>query len=228
MYIWGYTKTNIFFSMFKKLSSIALHTAGATVQTETPFAVLKSFDNGFELSNKFINKWVAPYYIYIGGRNQEWIDKLAAVKHEITNDVIEKCLGNFDWRTRQTGAFFAAITNKAEFIDIIGTHLLKSEVCYAGKVYCEVLASFNLPVCVDYLNCYLAYYLKRPELYFEQQRAMEAIRYLDKINSTNHFETHAESWKSFIKDKPYWQAEVVTFDLEQQVHIIQTLRQSAG
>lgn len=212
--------------MFKKLRAIALHTAGATVQTKTPFALLQSFDNEFELSNEFIHKWVVPYYMNIGDSSQEWIDKLLAVKHEITDDVIEKCLGNLDWRTRQTGAFFAAITNKAEFIDIVGTHLLKSEVCYAGKVYCEVLASFNLPEGVEYLNQYLDYYLKRPELYFDQREAMEAILYLDGKNGTNHFGMHTNNWRNFIKDKPYWPEEINTASLEKQLHLIETIKQS--
>ncbi|MFP5439223.1 MAG: DUF6000 family protein [Bacteroidia bacterium] len=205
--------------------AILLHTSGATVRHHTPFEMLESFKNDVELSKEFIEKWVIPFYMDIGQVSETWVNKLLSVKDEITTDITKKNLGDFDWRTRQTGAFFAAIKNQTEFLDIIGIHLLKSEVTYAGKVYCEVLASFNLPESVDYLNQYLDYYLKRPELYFDQREAMEAILYLDRKNGTNHFGMHANNWKNFIKDKPYWPEEINTDSLEKQLHLIETVKQ---
>jgi hypothetical protein len=163
----------------------------------------------------------------IGHTDNEWINKLTSFKKEITIDIIEKNLGDFNWRTRQTGAFFSAITNQTQFIDIIGTHLLKSEVSYAGGVYCKVFASFNLPKCVDYLNLYLDYYLTTPDLWFNQREAMEAILYLDKINSTNHFDRHISNWTEFIKNKPYWDKEIKIEKLEKQLNVIQTVKKFA-
>ena len=211
----------------KEIEAIKLHVAGATVRHTPPFDDLKPFKNDFELTQDFIDKWVVPFYMNLGHTDNEWIKKLTSVKKEITTDIIEKNLGDFNWRTRQTGAFFSAITNQTQFIDIIGTHLLKSEVCYAGGVYCKVFASFNLPKCVDYLNLYLDYYLTKPDLWFDQRDAMEAILYLDKINSTNHFDRHTNNWTEFIKNKPYWDKEIKTDNLEKQLTVIETVRQYA-
>ncbi len=211
----------------KEIEAIKLHVAGATVRHTAPFDDLKPFKNDFELTQDYIDKWVIPFYMNIGQSDNEWINKLTSVKKEITTDIIEKNLGDFNWRTRQTGAFFSAITNQTQFVDIIGTHLLKSEVCYAGGVYCKVFASFNLPKCVDYLNLYLDYYLTKPDLWFDQRDAMEAILYLDKINSTNHFDRHINNWAEFIKNKPYWDKEIKTDNLEKQLTVIETVRQYA-
>ncbi|MFN8393597.1 MAG: DUF6000 family protein [Bacteroidia bacterium] len=206
------------------LDPTKLHSVGAIVRHNAPFYDLKSFRNGFALSQDFIDKWVVPFYMNIRKTDAEWIDQLNAVKPEIDDVIIRQCLGDFNWRTRQTGAFFAAITNRTEFIDIIGTHLLKSEVCYAGGVYCQVFASFNLPQCVDDLNRYLDHYLMQPDLWFDQRDAMEAILYLDKINGTHHFDRHLENWMAFIRNKPYWRKEIGTDDLERQLEVIKAVR----
>jgi hypothetical protein len=99
-------------------------------------------------------------------------------------------LGDFDWRTRSTGSYFAGIKNAVQFQEIIGIHLLKSEVCYAGSEYAITLALFNTERSVYYLNLYLEYYLTKSELYFDQGSAITALKYLDEINNTNHREKH--------------------------------------
>jgi hypothetical protein len=211
----------------KEIEAIKLHVAGATVRHTPPFDELKPLKNDFELSQSFIDKWVVPFYMNIGLTDNEWINKLTSAKCEITADIIQKNLGDFNWRTRQTGAFFSAITNQTQFIDIIGTHLLKSEVCFAGGVYCKVFASFNTTKCVEYLNLYLDYYLTKPDLWFDQRYAIEAILYLDKINTTNHFDRHIGNWIEFIKNKPYWDKEITTDDLEEQLAVIETVKKHA-
>jgi hypothetical protein len=207
------------------LEAIKLHVAGATVRHKSPFDDLQSFSNDIELSQEFCNKWVIPFYLNVGKTDEDWIEKLFSAKCEITPDIIEKNLGDFNWRTRTVGAFFSAITNQRQFIDIIGTHLLKSEVCYAGGMYCQVFASFNTPRCIDYLNLYLDYYLSKPDLWFDQRDAMEAILYLDKLNATNHFERHIAAWTNFIRNKPNWPKEITTHFLESQLVVINMVRQ---
>ena len=211
----------------REIEAIKLHVAGATVQHMSPFEDLKTLKNDFELPQDFIEKWVTPFYMNIGHTDNKWIDKLLSAKREITADIIQKNLGDFNWRTRQTGAFFSAITNQTQFVDLIGIHLLKSEVCYAGRVYCQVFASFNLPKCVDYLNLYLDYYLKRTDLWFDQREAMEAILYLDKLNSTSHFDRHINNWAEFIQNKPYWDKEITSNNLEKRLKIIETVKKYA-
>jgi hypothetical protein len=212
----------------KEFEAIKLHVAGTTVRHTSPFDDLKPFKNDFKLTQDFINKWVIPFYMNIGNLDNDWIDKLTSIKNEITIDIIQKNLGDFNWRTRQTGAFFSAITNQTQFIDIIGTHLLKSEVSFAGAMYCKVLASFNTTKCVDYLNFYLDYYLTKPDLWFDQRNAMEAILLLDKLNSTSHFERHIGNWTAFIKNKPYWDKEITTDNLLEQLRIIEVIKKQAS
>jgi hypothetical protein len=43
-------------------------------------------------------------------------------KNEITIDVCLSLLGDFNWRTRLVGAYFAAIKGYHKLIDIIGNH----------------------------------------------------------------------------------------------------------
>jgi hypothetical protein len=212
--------------MMDKEDAIKLHVAGATVRAQTPFSNLQSLENGYQLTPDFLAEWVRPFYHEIGHTDQQWVKILTSRKSGITEEVISKCLGDFNWRTRQTGAFFSAITNQKQFIKPIGEHLLKSEVCYAGGVYCMVLASFNTKDCVDYLNTYLNYYLTRTDLWFDQREAMEAILYLDKINQTQYFERHQHLWLKFIENKTNWNRDIATTNLEAQLALIEKVRHS--
>ncbi len=208
----------------KELAQLKLHVAGAAVRHISPFSELDSLYNEFELNQEFIDKWVIPFYTNIRKTDSEWVKKLLAIKCEINDDIILKTLGDFNWRTRQTGAFFSAITNKSQFIDIIGTHLLKSEVSFAGRIYCYVLASFNTIKCVDYLNLYLEYYLTKPNLWFNQREAMEANLYLDSLNQTCYFENHLNNWSQFIINKPDWDKEIKTGKLEEWLSVVEKVK----
>lgn len=212
----------------KLREQIRLHIAGAIVRHKPPFDELKTLTNEHELSQEFMDKWVIPFFMninhYYGHLDAQWINRLKLIKAEITTDIIEQLLGDFGWQTRHTGAFFAAIGNHTQFIDVMGTHLLKSEVCFAGGTYCKVFASFNTPQCVDYINLYLDYYLTKPDLWFDQTDAMEAIAYLDKINHTNHLDKHMDNWLLFIQNKPNWQREISTEHLENTLNVIEAVK----
>jgi hypothetical protein len=208
----------------KELEAIKLHIAGATVQNISPFNILNSHSNDKELSNDFIEQWVTPFYMRIGDLDVDWVYQLKSIKNEISPAIIQKCLGDFNWRTRHTGAFFAVILEQPQYIDIIGTHFLKSEVCYAGRTYARVFAAFDTPKCVEYLNLYLDYYLTKPDLWFDQREAMESILYLDKVNSTNHFDRHLRNWSEFTKNKPNWKKDISTENLEKELNVIWTVK----
>ncbi|MEY3445185.1 MAG: hypothetical protein RLZZ519_3466 [Bacteroidota bacterium] len=210
----------------EELDAIKRHVAGATVLHTSPFESLESFDNGFELSKEFIVKWSIPFYACIGRTDAEWRNQLLSIKAEITPSIIRESLGDLNWRTRQTGAFFAAITDQTEFIDVIGTHLLKSEVCYAGGVYAMVFASFNTQRCIDYLDVYLDYYLTKPDLWFDQNDVMAALKYLDQVNSTNLLERHLPKWDAFLENKPHWDREISTVRLEENLSFISSVREA--
>lgn len=48
------------------------------------------------------------------------MSSLSVFKKDGYSKVVLKLLGDFNWRTRQTGAYFAAIQGYSEIIDIIG------------------------------------------------------------------------------------------------------------
>lgn len=174
---------------------IELHSAGAIVRHQSPFEKLISHKNKSELSSDFIEKWVNPFYMSIGHYNDNtWIDKILDISNEITQEVTLKLLGDFNWRTRLVGAYFSTVKNYQKQIDIIGIHFLKSEVCCVGHIYSLILAFYNNEKTNGYLHSYLKYYLKKPELYFDQESVLESIVYLDKINGTNFYSEYSKSW----------------------------------
>lgn len=174
---------------------IRLHSAGATVRHISPFESLPTHKNDKELTTEFYKKWVSPYYMAIvpyGGT--EWVESIREIKEEITIDVCLLLLGEFNWRPKLVGAYFAAVKNYTGLTDIIGNHFLKSEVCCVGHIYALVLAFFNNEQSILYLNKYLDYYLTKPDLYFDQEFAMTALLYLDKQNNTDYFSHHLPNW----------------------------------
>jgi len=182
----------------ESLTDIQLHSAGATVQHKSPFENLVSYTNETEISQEFREKWVIPFYFELNNQSDEWIEKMIQLKPQINENIILQNLGDFDWRTRSTGSYFAGIKKAVHLEKTIGTHLLKSEVCYSGSEYAITLASFNTEHSVYCFNLYLEYYLTKPELYFDQGSVMTALQYLDEINNTNHTEKHLKNWEDFI------------------------------
>jgi len=161
------------------------------------FPNIKTYKNVEVATTEFRLQWVTPYYLNLGKDDDEWISAMKSIKNEITNEIILKCLGDIDWRSRQTGAYFAAIKNSIELTDIIGNHLLKSQVCYAGKQYAVTLAKFNTNLSINYLSEYLNYYLQMPELEFDQIQVFEALKYVDEVNQTKRLLSHKEMWTKF-------------------------------
>lgn len=202
------------------LNDMANHySAGAIVRHISPFAHLPTHKNANDLTAEFFQKWVIPYYMEIGSYgNSTWIDAIKQAKPEITTDICLLLLGDFNWRTRKVGAYLAATKGYRELIEIIGTHLLKSEVCCVGHIYALTLAFFNDDKCTQYLNKYLEYYLTQPSLYFDQKHVLEAVLYLDKQNGTNFFSLHESNWNTFQskqREAENWQAEEIAKMLRQ-------------
>ncbi len=183
----------------ENLSDIQMHSAGATVRHKSPFEELTSYVSETGITQNFREQWVIPFYFEFNNHSDEWIQKMINLKPTITEKIILQNLGDFDWRTRSTGSYFAAIKEVRNTEDIIGTNLLKSEVCFAGARYAITLAVFNSKKSTDYLNRYLEYYLTKPELYFDQQYVLEALKYLDEINDTDHLNNHLDVLKLFLE-----------------------------
>ena len=203
---------------------VALHVAGATVGHQSDFSELPAWQNAEPLTQAFIDTWAIPFYLRLDDTDAAWKAQLLAARPYLTDEVIGQLLGDFNWRTRQTGAFFAALQGDTHWIDVIGTHLLKSEVCYAGRVYAFVLAAFNTSACTIYLDRYLAYYLAQPDLWFDQRQVLEALTYLDEINGTNVAEKHLAGWWSFTANKPHWDQEIETNHLRTQLAFLASVQ----
>lgn len=165
--------------------ALELHSAGATVRHQNPFHEVPTFSTEKELSKEFLAKWVIPFYMKQPIQNYEERNLFFSATAEVKPEIVAALLGDFNWRTRVTGAYFAAFMGYTAFEEIIGNHLLKSEVCYAGHGYCICLASFNTKKSVQFLRKYLDYYLSRKDLYFDQNSAMAALAFLDNQNNTN-------------------------------------------
>ena|SRR6218665_2167684 len=176
-------------------NQMELHSKGAIVRHKSSFEDLTTYQNSAELNQEFIDKWVNPFYMRIGHYyDNGWIEEVELISSEITEVITLKLLGDFNWRTRLVGAYFSAVKNYQSQIEIIGTHFLKSEVCCVGHIYALILAFYNSDKTINILETYLDYYLEKPELYFDQESALEAIVYLDEINGTNLFEKFEKKW----------------------------------
>ena len=184
--------------MKKKMTDAQLHSAGATVRHNSPYSDLKSYANQEKLSKEFIDQWVVPYYFELKNFSDEWIEKMIQLKPSITEEIILNNLGAFNWRPRSTGSYFATIKQMNQLEEIIGVHLLKSEVCFSGVQYAYCLASFNTKKSVSYLDKYLDYYLKQPQLEFDQKTVLLALKYLDELNGTNNIEKHLADYENFV------------------------------
>lgn len=56
-------------------------------------------------------KWVSPYSPNLVKDDNDWIKQMKSIDGSITEDVILKNIGDVDWRSRQTGSYFAVIKN---------------------------------------------------------------------------------------------------------------------
>jgi hypothetical protein len=176
--------------------------------------------NEEELTDEFFNKWVAPFYLGFFADDHALPELIVSTAKEITPDIVMNLFGDFNWRTRIAGAYFAAINEYKELEDTIGIHLLKSEVCYAGGGYCLALASFATEKSIAYLRQYLDYYLEKKNLYFDQAQALSALWYLDQDAATEY----QDKWKRFVRGKN-WDLERSKEGFIGAMEYIQSLRQ---
>ena len=139
--------SNLWRKLFTKNTEsekVMLHVAGATVRHGNPFEDLKVLRNEHQLTNEFIQEWVVPFYMNSPSDSDEKvIASFADAANKIDQIIVARLLGDFNWRSRIVGAYFAAIKDYKEFESLIGRSLLKSEVCYAGPGYSLALASFG-------------------------------------------------------------------------------------
>jgi hypothetical protein len=189
-----------------------------------PFEELEAYQHPVKPDQAFIDKWAKPFYMKVLNLEEPKLQQLERLVPEITDEVILTCLGDYNWRTRRMGAYFAAIKNKTDFIDIIGTHLIKRELCCVGATYALVLAAFNNERGNQYLEIHLDYYLNRTDRDFDQGPVLTAIKYLDEVNGTSVFEKYREKWEQFLADKENLKAEVSIDFFKERIETIKRLR----
>ena len=210
----------------KTKKAIELHSAGATVRHQNPFEKLESYKSESKIDKEFVDKWVLPFYMVGIHNTEEFISNYSKIKSDVSIDIAKQLFGDFNWRTRIVGAYFSAIENYVELEDIIGIHLLKSEVCYAGGGYCFALASFNTENGINYLKKYLDYYLTKKDLFFEQREAMSALKWTDKQNGTNLCGEYMPKFNEWVSDKYAQDIEVSFSGFENQMKQLERIKAS--
>jgi uncharacterized protein DUF6000 len=181
-----------------------LHSAGATVLHRSPFDELEVAVSTAPLDSSVRDRWVKPFYMAVPDDLVSIEAALRPLLPEVSPEIINTLLASCDWRPRSVGAFFVALERRSDFETLVGRLLLRSELCYAGRLYCIALAQLNTPTAVDFLQQYLRYYLTRNDLWFDQVDALAALIYLDEVNGTAHASAFDQLWRDFASSKPNW------------------------
>ena len=182
----------------------ALHSAGATVLHQSPFDDLVVPVSATPLDPRLRARWVKPFYTAVPHDLGTVAPLVRSQFDEINADLISALLAELNWRPRIVGGFLVALDRRADFEELVGKLLLRSDVCYAGGSYCLALARLNTPAALDFLKTYLRYYLARTDLHFDQAAALAAVRHLDQVNGTGHAAEFDRLWSDFIRNKPHW------------------------
>lgn len=210
------------FTRTTESEEILLHVVGATVRHRNPFEELEIPRNDHELTEEFIEEWVAPFYMNtLANCEPAVIASFADAAKKIDLMIVKNLLGDFDWRPRIVGAYFAAINDYKDLGLIVGRSLLKSEVCYAGAGYCVALASFATEEAKEFLITYLDYYLGRKDLWFDQADAFCALEFLDREAAAQRL----EKWEDFVSDKPYWNLERSRGHFRDSLEVVSRIRE---
>jgi hypothetical protein len=177
--------------------------------------------NKEELDQPIIEKWVTPFYMNLPSpTHEEMILAFADAASEIDLHLVNRLLGDFNWRSRLTGTYFAAINGYNVTLEVIGNHLLKSEVCYAGRGYCLALAIFGGGQAKSILATYLDYYLDRIDLCYDQAHTFCALEYLDNDQAASRL----VQWNAFVADKPNWNLDKSRQEFARSIAIIDKIK----
>lgn len=161
-----------------------------------------------------IERWVVPFYLNILHGNYAthvlnedekriFHQQVEAALAEITPQLTSILISGH-WRESITGSWFAGLKNYTECQIQIAKLLLASKTCYAGQSHAFAMACFANKTSVIALRKYLDRYLRRKNCYYDQDWAMPALMWIDKINSTDYASEYLKKgglWDSFVKDK---------------------------
>ena len=209
------------FTSNDQATEVALHVAGATSRSHNPFEQLAAYRNQEEPSDEFIDKWVMKFYmVSIARLDDQTFAAFVEAAREVTPDIVRQLLGDFDWRPRIVGAYFAAIKGYQELTDILGVQLLQSEVCYAGAGYALAFATFQSEQAQDYLKAYLDYYLKQPDLWYDQADVLAALHIIDPDEAA----TYLTCWQAYTVDKPNHRLENTIARMQKSTETVEQIR----
>ncbi|MFF4310770.1 DUF6000 family protein [Streptomyces sp. NPDC001507] len=169
---------------------------------------------------KLIRRYVTPdrRYLKLGGNllgmsgrdRTKFLRKLGQAAGEISPRELDT-LFDRGWRERKTAAWLVAVAGRSEFRDRLGELLLASEGPYAGMAYCVALATFGTRADADLLVVYLDRYLRRPDLYYDQEAALGALLLLDAKLDADYaarFLAPDGLWQQWIDGPPSKEGEV--------------------
>jgi len=185
--------------------AIADHVRGAIVKAKTPLSGLPVPEPA-EWDGAFSDQWVEPFYgarFSHRFRSGEQREAFAKACLEATPSVIDRLLRASDWRERSVGAWMAAVQRSEAFHDLVVPHLLRSEVCFAGKAYVLVLVRCcGSGDSIDALEWYCGYYLTRPDLDFDQSQAFAGLIELVGLDS-DRVQRLMPLWASWCEPNRY-------------------------
>ncbi|WNM36088.1 DUF6000 family protein [Streptomyces sp. Li-HN-5-11] len=169
---------------------------------------------------KLVRRYVTPdrRYLKLGGSllgmsgrdRTKFLRKLGQAAGEISPRELDT-LFDRGWRERKTAAWLVAVAGRSEFRDRLGELLLASEGPYAGMAYCVALASFGTRGDAGLLVAYLDRYLRRPDLYYDQEAALGALLLLDAKLAADYavpFLAPDGLWQQWIDGPPSKDGEV--------------------
>ena len=209
------------------MNPIERHVAGATVQHEGPFSKLE-VPIIYELpSIELRERWIRP--LYFGLDKPHVAEFIRAKASSVTDELIHELLSHFDWRSKVSGTYLAALGSRSIFTEQVGRLLLRSDVSFAGSAYCLALAEFNSAEGLSFLRRYLDHYLSQADLWFDQGAAMAAVAYLDEKNNTNILSQYTVAWNAFIENKSDWRSlQRVTAFFSENMHRLHALQAVAN
>ncbi|WP_234024471.1 DUF6000 family protein [Streptomyces sp. HGB0020] len=177
-------------------------------------AAMHSADDDEAERIELIRRYVTPdrRYLRVGGalvgmrqrERAEFLRNLGKAADEISPRELGM-LFDGGWRERKTAAWLVAVAGRTEFRQRLGELLLASEGPYVGQAYCVALATFGTSADVAPLVAYLDRYLRRPDLYYDQEAALGALLLLDARLGTDHaarFLATNGLWQQWIDGPP--------------------------
>jgi hypothetical protein len=190
-----------------KVITPEMHSAGTTVLHRSPFESLEVPVDVTPIPRELIDHWIVPFHMHTLQGVSALEEPLRLRFTDIDVPLVRRLLTYANWRPRSVAAAFATLRMDTDITDHLGRLLLRSDVCFAGTIYCFALARFNTERSIGYVREYLDYYLTRADLWYDQAQAMAALHYVDARNGTAYARGLLDGWRRFVANKSEWNLE---------------------